>query len=653
LNDKPNHLHVVASGGLDAVRQSFEKGEKHTPKSRGGKGGGGDAVPPPPPPPDDPEELFPEVLPPKSPVKALGVNGRTYYFLSKLGQFHQLMDKDVNMNPILGLFGGDSDYLREYWPKYAKGTKTPIVVNFDHGMVREVLIRSCNEAGIWSPEQNVRGVGTWAEDDGTLVMHCGDRLFLSDGTRHHPGVRGRLLYPGAPVQPHPVAGGAAGVDGPCDVLLQKVNTWNWQRKKMDGKLHVAWICAAMLGAAPAWRPIEWITGGSGSGKSTLMTLTRWTFGDNGMVKSEDATPAGIKQRVGDTTIPVSIDELEQEAHSTRSNDIMKLARIASSGGESLRGSPGGVSTTFVSRNAFQFSSIVIPSLPQQDKNRLFVGNLDPVEWEGKAGQRKREPGEDFEEGDEEEDEAESSVLGKKGNWAKIGQQLRGRLLAEWPRYARTLRAYRKALEAAGHNARGCDQFGSLGAAFDLAMYDGFEGARALAWALELPAAGLEETSGYSSSHESCLQHLMGSQIDAWKGGAKESIARLIHQAREEIINKSNDRATVKLLESYGIKVGRNELDPTLWIIAISNNHTAIRKIYQETDWKGIPGAPGAWSQMMARIPGAQTTGKGGGRLRLHMAKQLNYCAALPWEVVFPAATKDDDDDIMHAEDRDS
>jgi hypothetical protein len=97
----------------------------------------------------------------------------------------------------------------------------------------------------------------------------------------------------------------------------------------------------------------------------------------------------------------------------------------------------------------------------------------------------REPGEDWEVDDEDElvDE-EDTILGSRAEWGRVGQGLRGRVLAEWPRYRKTFRAYRKALEQSGHNARGCDQFGALGAAYDLLMFDGMRGGerRATRWA---------------------------------------------------------------------------------------------------------------------------------------------------------------------------
>ena len=625
-----------------AIADAFDKAEKRKKKPRAGAGGGE-------PPVGDGGFAWPPRLPPGSSVQALGVNGREYYFLNARGQFQMLQDKDIGRNAILGLFGGD-EYLRTQWPKLDRSGK--FVVNFDHGLMSPVLISSCHDKGIWSPDDNVRGVGTWAEDDGTLVMHCGDFLFLSNGMKVATGLRGKMLYPAAPPQPHPSVA-KPGEAGPAQILLKKLKTWNWQRGELDAMLHLGWIGAGIYGAAPDWRPIEWITGGSGTGKSTLMKLTRWIFGNRAMIKSEDATPAGIKQRVRDTSLPVSLDELESEGANTRPRDIVKLARIASSGGESLRGQPGGAAQTFVSRNTFQFSSIVIPSLPQQDKNRMAILVLDQVEWEG--AKLAREPGEDLDEADAEDED--DTVLGSKTEWERIGRQLRGRALAEWRRYKKTFRAFRRALEASGHNARGCDQFGALGAAYDCLMYEDFDIERAAAWAKLLPASSLPETSGYASSHQSCLVHLLGAVIDVWKGGAKESVARLLRQARRERDEgASNEKSSVSVLEQIGIKVfrdGRYGPEGKLWNVAVSNMHPGLARIFRDTDWSGLPGAPGAWAQMMARLDGAVTkSGEDGAPLRLRFDGNRNYCVMLPWDTVFPPTAKEDDDEeLVHMKDR--
>jgi hypothetical protein len=182
-----------------------------------------------------------------------------------------------------------------------------------------------------------------------------------------------------------------------------------------------------LGAAPDWRPIEWITGGSGTGKSTLMKLTRWVFGPRAMITSEDATPAGIKHRTKNSALPVSIDELESEGKNERARDITKLARISSSGGESLRG------IAIRRRHGLhgaQCLSVFVhrdPVLPQQDKNRMAILALEPVEWEGaKPKPVVREPGEDWEVDDEDVVDEEDTILGSRAEWGRVGQGLRGR-----------------------------------------------------------------------------------------------------------------------------------------------------------------------------------------------------------------------------------
>lgn len=610
------------------IQQAYAKAERRPRKPKGGA-----------PPPTDPpggRSVPPSRLPPDAPVKALGVNGRRFYFLNCRDQFLDVEDKDIGRNFIIGMFGGDA-YLREQWPKYDRSGN--FVVNFDHAAMSPVLMSSCHDRGIWSPEENVRGVGSWSEEGkagSLLVMHCGDFLFTSDGMKLAPGLRGKTLYPAAPSQPYPEPG-RAGEGGPAAVLLDKLATWNWARGSLDAELTLGWVMAAMLGAAPDWRPIAWFTGGTGTGKSTLLRLVRWVFGPHAMIKSEDATPAGVKQRVRDSSLAVSLDEQESSAKRETLDGLIKLARIASSGGESLRGQPGGQAQSFISRNAFQFSSIVIPSMPQQDKNRMFIGVLHEVEWEG--SRKIYEPG-----ADEDEDDEKDSVLGSREEWGRIGRQLRGRALAEWSRYRRTLRAYRKALEAQGHNARGCDQFGAIGAAYDLACFDGFEPARAEKWAKRLPARNLPETSGYAASHEACLKHLLGAPIDAWRGGIKESVASLLRQAREEMRDgKSNDKSVTGALEQIGLKLFRDAVDEKFWWLAVSHSSPGLARIFHGTDWSGLAGAPGAWAQMMGRLLGAMTTNGSGNPLKLRFDGSPEYCTALPWHTVFPPASDQDDD----------
>jgi hypothetical protein len=270
----------------------------------------------------------------------LGVNDRTYYFLNARGQFAALPDKDIGRNAIIGLFGGD-EYLRTHWPKWDKSGK--FTVNFDHGAMSPVLISSCHDKGIWTPEDNVRGVGTWSEEsDGgepLLVMHCGDKLFVSSMPAPvATGLRGRMLYPAASPQPHPCQGAG--------------------RRGRPGRHAAGQAEDLELGARRAGRQAA--SGldrrgdpGRGAGLAADRVDHRRQrhrqihpdeadpLGVRGARHDhiEDATPAGIKHRTKNSALPVSIDELESEGKNERARDITKLARIASAAAKACADRP--------------------------------------------------------------------------------------------------------------------------------------------------------------------------------------------------------------------------------------------------------------------------------------------------------------------------
>lgn len=610
------------------------------------KGGGGETPPP------DPPRGAPPRLPHDSPVQAIGRLGRVFYFLDADGQFAALLDKDLGRNAIIALFGGD-EYLRKTWPKYDRSGK--FIINFDHGALSPVLISSCRDKGLWNPEEGVRGPGAWIEGNDELVMHCGDALYVSSmgQMKLATGMRDRLLYPASPATYHPLAGQRA-LGGPAWTLLEKLKTWNWQRGDTDALLLLGWIAAAMLGAAPDWRPMAWITGGPGTGKSTLMKLIRWLFGERGIIQSADATAAGVKQRVNNSALPVSIDEVENEPGNDRVQQLVKLARIAASGDEALRGSPGGTSVSFTARNSFLFSSIIVPGLRQQDKSRMAILSLDAIEWDG-AKQKRGEPGED-----PDELETEDDVLGPRAEWMRISQQMRGCLLASWPRYKATWRAYRRALEAAGHSARGADQFGALGAAADCVMYGELDDANVNAWAQRLPAANLAETTGYVSNQEACKKHLLSAMLEYHRGGSRESVSRLLRDSRRNKMNgQANEDAADQVLQQHGIRLFRHtgsehEGIRAAWVVAVSRTHSAIARIFRDTDWHGVPGAPGPWSQALDRLPGV-LPGANGQQPRLRIDGDRHYVTLVPWETLFPPIDEKrgdvDEHELVHLRDR--
>lgn len=577
----------------------------------------------------------PDLLPTDGvcPVKALGKLGMTYYFLNKSGEFVDLQAKDLGRLNIIALFGGDK-YLIATWPAFGKDGEPN--GEFKHGRMGSVLMESCELMGLFDPAERVRGPGTWCDDAGNLIFHCGDVLWTGGdrGERCGTGLRGRYLYPGAPPLPEPMMRGAKPMDQASKVL-DTLTTWNFARGEVDAMLMLGWIGAAMLGAAPAWRPALWLTGTRGTGKSTLLKLVKWIFGNHGMITSADATRAGIAQRVANSSRPVSIDELEATDDNRRAKDIIALARIASSGDDVMRGSPGGQAISFTVRNCFLFSSIIIPPLRPADRSRMAILELGPIE--------KRKAAESEVTGTEESDD--DPLLGQREKWEIVGQQLRARLLVGWPRYQETFRQYRRALMAKGHDARGADQFGALGAAYDLLMFEALDLANAASWAQGLPAKTMAETSGTESDESECLAHLLAATPQTFKGGSTESVAHWLRAAKADIeMNTLEEKSDgMRTLAKIGIRLNprfdpmrsANQAQP--WEVAIANTHDGLATLFRGTQWASTAGSSSAWPQMFKRLPGAEfrRDGNSGEQIRLRIDGQPKYVTILPWNTVFP------------------
>ena len=291
----------------------------------------------------------------------------------------------------------------------------------------------------------VRGPGAW-EEDGKLVLHCGDIIYYGDKSLKPCQIE-KHLYPSAPVVPRPAPASSTGV--PAEKLLKMFNCWNWRRKELDAYLLLGWIGASMLGGALQWRPMAWMTGDKATGKSTIHDVLKAVHGTGGLIHATDPTAAGLWQSVGHASLPIVLDEMESEAEADnrKNQNIIKFARHAASGGLTLRGGSGHKGTSFIARSCFLFSSILVPPLTSQDQSRIVILQLDKLEPSSKP-----------------------PVL-KPKELAEFGAVFRRRLMDQWPRFEKTLNLYFLGLQKYGHGGRSCDLFGTLLACADLLLYD--------------------------------------------------------------------------------------------------------------------------------------------------------------------------------------
>jgi len=307
--------------------------------------------------------------------------------------------------------------------------------------------------------------------------------------------------------------------------------------------------------------------------------------------------------------------------------VIKLARLSYSGATVLRGSSGGTAMEFQARSCFLFSSILRPSMTPAEISRMAfldvgkVKNTAPLDLSG---------------------------------FGRLGQMMRGTLLKHAHRYDATFTLYREALIAAGHKDRSADQFGALGAAYDLLMHDRLSKDSAAAWAKLLPAREMAELADNAPEWVRCLDHLRTCAPDLFRGGKTETMAHWIGAAKDEIAGNrfsSGSSDAERILASCGLRV---MVDPRtlpypdaekLWYLAVANSHQGLAKLFKDTRWK-----EGGWAQAIKNIE----IDRGGDVLRaetnlgsrktevLWLDGRSYRCTFVPWGAAFPPEEKEDE-----------
>jgi hypothetical protein len=619
-------------------------------KAHGGKGSATIDAPPP----IDGEEGAPP-LHPGCPVQPLGRLGTASYYLDEMGQLVRQTTKDWNDVCILSLFGRQTRWLEtpgRGWPKYGKPvvdkdtgeTEYPIV-GFDYAKCKKALIEAASHKGIFDPQGRVRGPGAHRGADGELILHCGDAVMIGGQARingapiaevwHRPGLIGDMVYPTADALPRPDTG-AASVEAGFK-LLGKLKTWNWRRPIIDPVLMLGQIGALAVAGALAWHPHSWVTGGRGTGKSSLLGkgttpgLVPLLFG-RALIVTADATEAGLRQMTTQKTLPILFEELEPDPNNGKAKAVIELARKASSGADIFRGGSDHQAAGFKAETSFVFSSILIPPMMTQDKSRLAILELDPLEAGGPKLQLDRR------------------------EWEAVGRAIIRRMVDQWHRFEATKDAYGEALAAQGHDARGQDQFGTLLACHDLLIYDGLAdsedlgaeeigGDRFADLARHLGAAQMAEAIGAMGDDGECIEQLRTSFMHARGGDDRETVAQTIINAISDFHGDASKRARAReRLQTVGLRIGTvttgkdgahgfkdDMLSDPVYLAVAGGGNVGLRALFEKSRWYD-----GGWSQSLIRAPGAI------GRVK------VRFAGAKPaWAVCVPISAvvslKDDDE----------
>lgn len=531
-------------------------------------------------------------LPPDCPVRPLGIAGDRLWFLDGIGQVRAL-DPPYGKGHMLGLFGGELHYLEWHWPRWGKEKS---VNGFANDAAAACLIKACTMKGPWDAFSRLRGRGCWTDAAGGLVVHTGTAVIY--GSRvEPPGEIEDHVYPTRGQLPGPLPLREELPLEPGRILRPVLDTWSWGRPGVDPHLLLGWIGAAFLGAALPWRPMLFLTGGKGTGKSTLQALVKGVLGD-WLIDTADTTAAGIYQRVGLDSVPIAVDELESEADDSRAKAVLKLARLASSGGAMLRGGSDHSGVEFAARSAFFFSSINAPAMKPQDLSRMALLNLD------KLAEGAKEPQIDAR------------------NFGLLGRAILHRLIKEWPRFHATYDAFARELQGGGMDSRGQKQFGTLLTCADLILHKGWDEARLkfaldiegdlVSWRDLLRPSVMLEFENATDNWLGCLQRMLSVRVEAWRSGLRTTVGQVLQDYWEE--NDLDVTAANSLLGQAGLRIvfrpsrdgearaaaGGQLKRHEKWL-AIPNNNPLVRTLFEGSVWAGSDSA-GVWSGALRQAP---------------------------------------------------
>lgn len=524
-------------------------------------------------------------LPEDCPVRPLGLDGDVLYVIDALGQLAAITPSGFSINWAQRLFAGRAGYLWWAWPRLG-GKKGEDVTGLDLLALRDDLYAAGAKKGLWKAVEKVRGLGAWAGRDGRLILHCGEYLWVNGRIQPTGEVDG-FFYPRRPTTYLPFAEAADGDLNPAGELFRAFQTFNWRRPDLDPLLFLGWIGAGFLGGALPWRPSMFVVGDKAVGKSTLQALVKTIFGD-AIVSTPDTTPAGIYQRIGNDALPIAVDELEAEADDRRVRAVVRLARLAASGGLMLRGGADHHGIEFQARSTFLFSAINAPWMPAQDLSRiavLSVGKLDAAKAAGAPTLHDAET---------------------------IGPRLLRRLADAWGAngegFANLYEDYRTALRAGGHDSRGQDTYGTFLTCAHLMLGDdemdrlGLPMSDSLgSWAGRMAAAAQPERESARENWRACAERLLTSRVDAWRSGSRSTVGVLLEEVVATGAFLENARSMLAQVD-LALLDRMNTIAPGSHVLCVPNEGPLLAQLFAGSPWGGSGGG-GTWKDALRQGPG--------------------------------------------------
>lgn len=517
------------------------------------------------------------------PVRALGVLGKTQYLLDIHGQLRA--ETKIDAQTIMSLFGNLQHRLYDRYPTFARGSSKPQPGRFEATKAATDIFNACADRGLFNPDGAVRGVGAWADDDGNLIYHTGDRLFMA-GRDVDPLTHQGRIYPAYDAIPHPAS--AAKVTDPVPEILDTYGTWQWSRPDIDAYIMLGVTGVQMMGGALDWRCTVWIAGPRAAGKSNLHKFLEYLHGKKGIIQSPDASKSGVTSRIGTSSLPVALDEFEPGLDPAKDKAMIDLARVASSGGQWMRGSADQKGASGNVYSSFLFSSIIIPgNMTAADISRLVILDVKPFP------------------------EGTPPITLKGETWRKRGTVLKRLLIDRWPTWQQRLDLWREAFSEHKIGGRAADNYATILAMAQMAQSADLPTPEELTgWTAKVAKWVKADTAEIGSDADEVVTHLLSQRFDPFRRGEQFTVAawlkaagwrpgagaRLFSSASLETTDE-HAKAANRSLAAIGLRVVGTPADPVL--LVATKPLQGLKDLFQRSQWAG-----GAWSQSLRRIKGA-------------------------------------------------
>jgi hypothetical protein len=543
-------------------------------------------------------------LPANSPVTPLGKDGKVHWFIDADDQVIDMTVREFGRASMVSLFGGRVDYLMHHWPRFKDaGQGKQYIDTFKPEKVADDLMAACSAKGSWNDVESVRGRGAWRGFDGDLLVHCGDRILTARGALQL-GEHNGFVYPARPALPGALNRPLTGRPGPGPTLLALLRSWNWRRPEVDPLLALGYIGAVFVSGALDWRPAIYAVGDKSTGKSHFQKLMKGVL-SAWLVQSNDATAAGIYQRVKHDAIGVAIDELEGEKDPVKQKAIIKLMRVSSSGGLMLRGGSDHQGTEFNARSCFLFSSINTPPLEPQDLSRLGLLELKPLE-----------------------DGAIPPALNDQ-ELVLLGRAVLQKMLDNWSQWDERHEHWRQMLQRAGHKGRGQDTFGTLLTCADMILDTdaasvprladtvtgkplmGPEAQDLTAWEKHFTVATMTEFEDDNPNWRLALNHILTTPVEAWRGGTRTTVGAMLSAFyADEVVKLRGSPAEGEQLTfdklnrelaSAGLAMKRPNRKSGTFHLFVPNQNPTLQRLFYGSKWYGELGT-GVWAGALRQAP---------------------------------------------------